>query len=98
MTFQKGNTLAKGRRKRGHDVQPILVTRSTARKMLDGMSITQIARLERAGVLDVIRLNPKSPVTQVYYRYAQVLSLANGPTVSRDTADDTEVVANRHAR
>ncbi len=71
-------------------VEPLLITRVTARKMLDGMSLCQIIRLEKMGVLTPIRLNPNSPVAMIYYRYTEVVALANGgATVSKD--DDTEV-------
>jgi hypothetical protein len=71
------------------NVQPLLVTRTTARKMLGVASIIQMTRLEEQGTLTPIRLNKRSSVGRVYYNYAQLVALAKCPTASKDD-DDTE--------
>jgi hypothetical protein len=54
----------------------LLYSREATRQLLGGVSIAFIKRLERGGELTPIRLNRRSPVSQVFYRRAQVLALA----------------------
>lgn len=58
-------------------VSPLLVSRRDAALMLGGISIASIKRLERSGELTAIRLNRRSPTSQVFYRRAQILALAH---------------------
>lgn len=65
-------------------VQPLLVKRAVACKMLGVESIQQMMRLEENGILTPIRLNKKSESGRVFYNYAQVVALAS-------PANNTEV-------
>ena len=44
-----------------------LYSRENARRILGGISVASLIRLERANVLKPIRLNKHSPTGQVYY-------------------------------
>jgi hypothetical protein len=65
---------------------PLLVTRSSTKQLLCA-STPGIYELEKAGLLTPVRLNPKSAVGKVHYRYEQVLAIANGAS-TLDKTDD----------
>jgi hypothetical protein len=70
--------------------QPLLVTRTATRRMLNA-SYPAIYALQQAGLLTPVRLNPRSAVGKVHYRYEQVLALVNGAsTISKDTTEVEE--------
>jgi hypothetical protein len=54
-----------------------LYPRAISAKRLN-ISIATVLRLERAGVLTPIRLNPAAPSSQVYHRSEQVERIAAG--------------------
>lgn len=62
-------------------VPPMLVTRTEARRLLGGPSTQHMLMLEKAGALTKVRINPQSATARVYYRYEQIVALANGATV-----------------
>ncbi len=99
MPMKSKTTIPSSDRVSSNDVQPLLVTRTTARKLLGVSSIIQMMRLEEQGTLTPVRLNKRSPTGRVYYNYAQLVALANGggPTVSKDD-DDTELEEKRPPR
>lgn len=48
-------------------VSEYLYTREQARQVLGGISVATLIRLEKAGDLKPIRLNKRSPTSQVFY-------------------------------
>jgi hypothetical protein len=55
----------------------LLYSREQAAKLLGGVSVSTIIRLERAGKLQPIRLSG-SPTAQVFFRAKDVLTLVEG--------------------
>jgi hypothetical protein len=68
-------------RSRDVDVKPVLVPRSVTQKLLGGVAVSYVIKLERLGLLDAIRLNPESSAAQVFHRYQQVQDLVNTPPI-----------------
>jgi hypothetical protein len=58
-------------------LKQLLVTRKDAAKMLGGISLMTLIRLEKEGLLKVRRLN-RSPSAQVFYGYDNVVAVAQG--------------------
>jgi hypothetical protein len=58
-----------------HDEQ-LLYTREQVMRMLGGISYPTVCRLETAGRLRPIKLNPSGKLARVYYRRADVMALA----------------------
>jgi hypothetical protein len=59
-------------------VKPLLVDRKTAAVMLGNVSVANLRRLEKLGILKAIRLNPKSKTGKVFYSVDNVLAVAKG--------------------
>lgn len=59
-------------------IDPLLVTRQDAARMLGGVSVMTIVRMEQRGALEPIRLNGGARNARVFYRYEAVLALATG--------------------
>jgi hypothetical protein len=56
--------------------KPLLVSRREAARLLGGVDLSTIRRLELDGQLRPIRLNKRSPTARVYFRYQEVVALA----------------------
>jgi hypothetical protein len=59
-------------------VEQLLISRKHTRRMLGDVSTATLQRLERDGILRPIRLNRRSPVSQVFYTPANVAAAAKG--------------------
>jgi hypothetical protein len=59
-----------------NSIPQLLIPRRAAALMLGGVSIASLKRLELKGELTPVRLNKRSPVSQVFYRRAQIFALA----------------------
>jgi hypothetical protein len=59
-------------------VNQLLISRIDAARMLGNISVTTVMRLEKEGVLKPVRLNPRKPTAQVFYRYESIAALAQG--------------------
>jgi hypothetical protein len=46
--------------------------------MLGGISIATLQRMEERGTLERVRLNPDSKIGQVFYRFDDLVRLAQG--------------------
>jgi len=57
---------------------PLLVSRKDAARMLGGVDVSTVRRLEKAGILVPKRLNRRSPTAQVFYAYENVVAAAQG--------------------
>ena len=57
---------------------PLLVSRKDAAIMLGGISIATLQRMEERGTLERVRLNPDSKIGQVFYRFDDLVRLAQG--------------------
>ena len=60
----------------------LLPRRITARVL--GCSIPTVMRLERAGLLEVVKLDPGTPNSMTYHKRAQVERLARGAAADAD--------------
>jgi hypothetical protein len=58
--------------------QQLLVSRADAAKMLGNVSTATIVRLQKAGRLKPIRLNPRKATAMVFYATADVSAVALG--------------------
>jgi hypothetical protein len=57
---------------------PLLVSRADAAVMLGGVSVMTLIRLEQRGELQPIRLNRAAKAGAVFYRYTDLVALAEG--------------------
>src|SRR4051794_35136754 len=62
-----------------NQLQPLLVSRQDAALILGNVSVATIIRLEQAGRLTPVRLNPIKTTAQVFYRMHQVAEIASAP-------------------
>jgi hypothetical protein len=60
---------------------PLLVPRDEARRLLGGISLTTIARLEALGVLTPRKLYPNTPNGKTYYDRDELIAVAKGGNV-----------------
>jgi hypothetical protein len=54
----------------------LLVSRQDAARLLGNVSVATCIRLEKAGILQPVSLNPKSSTSQKFYTQDNVLSVA----------------------
>jgi hypothetical protein len=59
-------------------LRPLLVKRRDAARMLGNVTTTTIRRLEKDGLLHPVRINPRSPVAMVFFKYDEIVALAHG--------------------
>jgi hypothetical protein len=59
------------------EIQPLLVNRAQARKLLS-VSTASLIRFEKLGVLRPVKLNRSSPSAQTFYAFADLVILASG--------------------
>jgi hypothetical protein len=57
---------------------PLLHTRQQACRMLGGISVSTLIRLEAMGELRAIKLNKQSKSAQTFYRHDDLVALASG--------------------
>ena len=57
-------------------IAPLLISRAVAARLLGGVHVSKLARLEATGVLDPIRLDPGSPTSPVFYKTSQIAVVA----------------------
>lgn len=62
-----------------NDVRPLLYTRSQTAQALN-CSVATVIRLEQAGQLTKIRLDPRKPTAEVRHRVSEVHALASAAT------------------
>ena len=55
-------------------VRPLLVSRKDAGYLLGGVDVSTIRRMEKAGLLTPVRLNPRSATGSVYFRYDDIVA------------------------
>ena len=73
---------------RGLDPAALLIPRSMTARILGGKSVAYVKKLERQGLLDVVRPSAKSHTNksaQAFHRRAQVLALAQVEDASDGT-------------
>jgi hypothetical protein len=58
--------------------QQLLYSREQVRRILGGVCTATVVRLEQAGRLRPVRLNPEKPTAQVFYRRDDVVAVAQG--------------------
>jgi hypothetical protein len=62
---------------------PLLVSRKDAARLLGNVDVSTIRRLENAGVLHPIRLDPRSPRAQVFFKYEEIIATAGGQVTQK---------------
>jgi hypothetical protein len=60
------------------DIQPLLINRMDAARLLGNVHISKLTRLEHDGLLIPRRLNPRVPNSHCFYSVANVEAIANG--------------------
>jgi hypothetical protein len=59
-------------------LRQLLVNRRDAARMLGNVTTSTIRRLEKEGLLHPVRINTRSPVAMVFFKYEEVVALAHG--------------------
>jgi hypothetical protein len=60
------------------DPTPLLHTREQACRMLGGISVSTLIRLEAMGQLTAVKLNKTSKSAQTFYKHDDLVALASG--------------------
>lgn len=66
------------------DEAPIFVSREEAARLLGGISVRSVIRLEEAGRLKPVRLNPNSKSSKVLIRRAEIVALGEVENADED--------------
>lgn len=70
------------------DLDQLLYSRKDVARLLGGIHVSTVARLEKQGQLHPIRLNRFSPNGQVYFRADEVLALIESACRADSSSDE----------